>query len=604
MKTRTLMAALTVLLVESCVLATEPSSETDTAGKSTQAIAGNIHPAAIQIDGPASSPPGADLYPAVGTPLNAGATRDWVQDTLPNGGSGCLGSDAIATCIEAGVTGAPGGTGHWNGVRIVDGIGGNDLDIFLTGGKENDTTTWNIGPGTVGSSKYDMVQAYLANNQSQIFFGMERRGNNGTTAFDFEFNQLPPMALPSCPQNPQIPCRSPGDVLFTFEMQGSGGSGSATPFIYTWNGSAYVAGSPVGIVSSINNSTTTAGGPWGHVDSHGDWVLGALDRFTFAEATAPISLLPGINACGGTAYVQVRTRSSSTVTSDLKDTSKVFEFNFFGLTAQASLTPSCDQGFHYAVTAVGTDGNPLVDPSCDWTFSNGMTSSACSGFLSVPPGTYFGTVVVGDPLIPECAVEDDTGNVGVYAPLGVTPTLQASCQLSFDYSATVSGGADPAHFVYAWTFGGGGAVVPAASSTPAGTVAVGTGNVVYTAAIHVSEARDGLTCATDGQATVRPFAPLTIDLQLQPTALQCPNLASDAVTWTAATGGGDGNLAITWHGALCVGGSCTIDPSDSTFCAAQNLWATLSDTSGLCAPVDSETESYGKVTVVSASDLP
>jgi hypothetical protein len=36
--------------------------------------------------------------------------------------------------------------------RIVDGIAGNDRNIFLTGGKENDTTTWNIGPGTVGSS--------------------------------------------------------------------------------------------------------------------------------------------------------------------------------------------------------------------------------------------------------------------------------------------------------------------------------------------------------------------------------------------------------------------------------------------------------------------
>ncbi|HKQ51201.1 MAG TPA: hypothetical protein VJT74_02455 [Pyrinomonadaceae bacterium] len=83
-------------------------------------------------------------------------------------------------------TGAVGGKGHWNGVRIVDGIAQGDQDIFMTGGKENDTSTWNVGAGSVGSSKYDITQAYIANNQSTIFFGMERRGNNGTTAFDFE----------------------------------------------------------------------------------------------------------------------------------------------------------------------------------------------------------------------------------------------------------------------------------------------------------------------------------------------------------------------------------------------------------------------------------
>ena len=108
---------------------------------------------------------------------------------------------------------APGGAGHWNGVRIVDGIDGADQDIFLTGGKENDLSTWNIGPGTVGSSKYDITQAYLANNQQSLFFGMERRGNNGTTAFDFEFNVLAPN-----PATPLVPTRSVGDVLFTFEM--------------------------------------------------------------------------------------------------------------------------------------------------------------------------------------------------------------------------------------------------------------------------------------------------------------------------------------------------------------------------------------------------
>ena len=46
---------------------------------------------------------------------------------------------------------------------------------------------------------------------ADLFFGMERSGNNGTTAFDFEFNRNAPVST-------YVPSRSVGDVLFTFEM--------------------------------------------------------------------------------------------------------------------------------------------------------------------------------------------------------------------------------------------------------------------------------------------------------------------------------------------------------------------------------------------------
>jgi len=174
------------------------------------AVTGSIHPFAIEIDA------SANLYPS-----GAPGLVDWGKDALPNTDTPSL-INCIATGLIPGVTSANGGSGHWYGVRIVDGIGNSDQDIFLTGGKENDLSTWNIGPGSVGSSKYDITQAYLANNQDSLFFGMERRSNNGTTAFDFEFNQASPD-----PATPMIPTRTVGDVMFTFEMMGSGGSGSA-----------------------------------------------------------------------------------------------------------------------------------------------------------------------------------------------------------------------------------------------------------------------------------------------------------------------------------------------------------------------------------------
>lgn len=593
----------------SCTSGSPTSVEEERKGRARQGIAANIHPTAIQIDGPAASAPGADLFRDAGTPLNAGATADWVVDALANSGSNCLGRDGIATCVQPGVTGATGGTGHWNGVRIVDGIGSADQDIFLTGGKENDTSTWNIGPGSVGSSKYDMVQAYLANNQTHLFFGMERRGNNGTTDFEFEFNQKAPASMPGCVDAGNVPCRTVGDVLFIFDMQGSGTSGSATPSYLVWSGSSFEAadaGTDAGILSSINNSLATKGGPWGHVDSQGNWVLGNLDRFSFAEALAPLSLLPGVNACGGSAYVQVRTRASVRDNSDLKDTSKIFPYTFAGLIGSAVLLPSCDEGFGFDAGVVDLDGNPITNATCAWTFSNGQTVNTCAGFLDAGVGTYAATVVVTDPNNVACAANVDAGTIASRAQLAVTPSLAATCSLSFTYDGGVSGGANPANVQVAWAFTGGG-VNPSSSSSRSGSVSVDAGNVEYTGTLTATETRDGLTCQASASAKATPYAPLVVDLALQPSVPQCQadgGMTDDAVTYAASASGGNGNHSIAWNGPSCSGATCTIDPASTTYCTAASVSATVSDTSNLCLPVTSETENYSKVTTITASDNP
>jgi hypothetical protein len=347
---RRLAAAIVVTLVAGImVVATAPTGSAVTA-----LVSGTI-----EIDTPS-----ANLYPGGSTatcPVTSGV--DWVKDCNANTDARTL-IDSIATGIEPGVTGKTGGTGHWNGVRIVDGFGSGDQDIFLTGGKENDTSTWNVGPGTVGSSKYDATQAYLANNSTDLFFGMERRGNNGTTAFDFEFNQAGPAST-------YIPTRTVGDVLLTFEMSGSGSSGSATPHYFKWNGSSYVEGTvPAGTTTSINQDTSTPAAPWGHVDSKGKWTGGNLARFEFAEAKVPLSSLPGVNACGGHAYTQVRTRSSSTETSDLKDTTKIFRLDFATPTVTASKTSA--DGNALSVNLSGSVSG-IASPQYQWQRLSGSS---------------------------------------------------------------------------------------------------------------------------------------------------------------------------------------------------------------------------------------
>src|SRR6476661_6787159 len=133
-------------------------------------VSGNITPNSIEIDN------AANLFFGNGVNVkNPGPNLiDWVKDTNANTDTATY-IDGIATGLIFGTTAATGGTGHWNGVRIVDKtVNGTDQDIFLSGGKVNDPNSWNIGPGTVGSSKYDATQAFLANNLTQLFFGMQR----------------------------------------------------------------------------------------------------------------------------------------------------------------------------------------------------------------------------------------------------------------------------------------------------------------------------------------------------------------------------------------------------------------------------------------------
>lgn len=559
-----------------------------------QALSGNIHPGKIQIDGGAA---GADLFATAGTAINTPANLDWVADQASNSGTNCIQADGTATCIEPGVTGALGGVGHPNGIRIVDGIASNDRDIFLTGGKENDTSTWNPGPGSVGSAKYDIGQAYLANNQTEVYFGMERRGNNGSTAFDFEFNQFPPRSRPECPNNPIVPCRTVGDVLFTFEMQGSGSTGSAVPHVYRYDGTNYVERSSAGIVSSINNAANTAGPPWGHVTGKGDWALGSLDRFTFAEAVAPIYLLPTVNGCGGNAFVQVRTRSSAVATSDLKDLTQVFEFRFNSITPQATLAPTCGEAFTFDASARATNNVLIENPTCHWVFSNGATSDSCAGTLPASAGAHSGTLTITDPTNTVCPATATSNTVNVYKPLSVTPALTGTCEGAFDYAATVSGGSDPAQVSYEWSFSSG---TPSSSTAASGTVGVGAGGS-FTGSVVVTDSRTDITCTSSGSAGTDVSMPLQVQLNLETVVDSCPTLSSDAVTYQAAASGGDGNYTFTWAGPTCTGSSCTVDPEDATLCDSQTVSVTVSDTSG-CAPATSETETYEKVTTITATD--
>jgi hypothetical protein len=440
---------------------------------SSQAVSGNIDPLAIEIDNPANVYPGGSTVSCSTSPLPSGT--DWVKDCLNNTDTPAVDSSGFVTgVITSGIhqTGAT-AKGHWYGDRLVDGIGGNDQDIFLKGGKEDDTSTWTVGPGTVGSSKYDLTQAYLANNQQFLYLGMERSGNNGTTAFDFEFNQNGP-ANPST--NFYVPTRTVGDVRYEFDMQGSSDSNPSNVNVhyFTWSGSTWVEQvAPANAEAHANTSTTTPGEPWGHVDGHGAWVTGNFDPVQFGEARVPLASLPGVNNCGGSAFVQIRTRAADTPKPDLKDGTKVFPFNFGSPTANATLAANCNAQFSYDGTgsknADGTTNNLGYNWSIDVSpgtakLSGGgvsaetpagsghYTSTSQNGTVDVALNGAASATITLKNTISSGACGAATGNkvVTVYARLGATATLTPECNNRFTYSGTASGGNAP--YTFAWSF--------------------------------------------------------------------------------------------------------------------------------------------------------
>lgn len=483
-----------------------------------------------------------------------------------------------------------------------------------------------VGPSQV-LSKMDLTYVASANNNQFAYFAVQRSNNNGDAGYYWIFTKLAPH------QNlGEAPCKpaqtrllydisapsggSTGDVLIAGHFHPNG-----TPLLRVFHAKKNVTNlsavnaidytdttlweeDPNGVAAVAINTTRTAPGAFGAAGVLAT-TAGNLDPEIIAEAALPLSVFTGTSACGSTFYGSVITRSSGSggTSPDLKDLAGPALFNFGGITASASLTPTCGLSAGYTASAIGANGLPVGSPQCAWTFDNGSTSSSCSGSQTLPAGSHTGTVIVTDPAT-GCTDTVQTAAVTLYPPLSVSALMTAGCTSSFSYDATVTGGSNPSGVAYAWSFSGGGTTTPSTSSTKSGSVAVGTGGVSYSGAVTVTDPRtDGLTCTANSSNTVTPYSPLGISLALIAQPLACPAMSSDAATYQATATGGSGSYSILWSDPFCTGTNCIINPGDSTFCYSQSLTATASDTNGVCPPVTSAPATYSKTTTVNASTL-
>jgi uncharacterized repeat protein (TIGR01451 family) len=220
------------------------------------------------------------------------------------------------------------GNGLLTAPTIIDPIGNADTSNFSIGSKEgDDPSTWAGGTGTA-SPKDDNGNIYIgsqlqplppgANSHLWSFLGLERAANNGTTFYDFEFNQNPNVINA---QGISVPNRAIGDVLIVAQQQGAGPHAtfdiSATIQKWTASGWSAPVAPAAGSFYGLSNDAPIPQGPWTDQIA----VNGLIPQLQFAEMAFDFSANGLVLSCpsNGFGEVNVRTRSSISDTAALKD---------------------------------------------------------------------------------------------------------------------------------------------------------------------------------------------------------------------------------------------------------------------------------------------
>src|SRR2546422_5045800 len=216
---------------------------------------------------------------------------------------------------------------------FTDGTGSTD-DAFGQGSKENDQSTWSCITGSA-PAKDDLVNEISINGappvageiafrffpvsgvQKQFLYAdWSRLSNNGDAHIDYEFNQADPSTnpVPSCPQ---LPLRTPGDFVISFDTQFGGAIINVSAF--TWNGTTFA---PLSLGSQ--------GALWDAAVNAAPSIAGLTVTGTnlFGELALNVSDTIGTIPCNKVLFVSMKTRSSTSLSAALQDRTKVKPVNF------------------------------------------------------------------------------------------------------------------------------------------------------------------------------------------------------------------------------------------------------------------------------------
>jgi hypothetical protein len=228
---------------------------------------------------------------------------------------------------------------------------------------------------------------------------------SGTTNMDFELNQkfcdtstTPPT---NCAINskdasvtPETPQRTAGDKLITYDL--SKGGTVPTISIRTWTGTVWGAATVIstgGASAAALGAVNTSAIDGAHSNS-----IGPFDPYTFGEASITFGALFGTNQCGSFGSAYLKSRSSDSFTSEIKDfigPQHVSISNCSGLTTSATTSVTLggnisDDGILTGVSA-GAGGTITFHLFPSLADCNANTNEINTGLTPVTvsgPGTY------------------------------------------------------------------------------------------------------------------------------------------------------------------------------------------------------------------------
>src|SRR3954451_4464950 len=307
--------------------------------------------------------------------------------------------DGAGDCIDwlAGGTGTPLRTGV---LSTTDKPTGATDDAFGQGSQEDDANP-TIVAGSIPPNKSDLKTFGLyaevtATGKYLELFWSRVQNPSGTTNMDFELNQknCEPAAIPTnCSTNGVTPARTIGDKLITYDL--ANGGTVPTISIRSWTGSAW--GAPTDMtaageaVASVNTSAI--------LPADGDGI-GALDAFTFGEAAISFdAIFPNPQSCGALGAAYLKSRSSTSFNSEIKDfiaPAKISVSNCTALTTTAlspvNLGQPISDTAHLTGSTLGAGGtitfHLFSDVSCQNEINTGLTPVSVNGDGDYSSGNF------------------------------------------------------------------------------------------------------------------------------------------------------------------------------------------------------------------------
>jgi len=445
-----------------------------------------------------------------------------------------------AQCIDW-LTGGT-GTSFRSGVLAKNDSPSGATDESFGKGTAEDNPNPTIVSGSIPPNKSDLKAfgVFTENDEFLELFWSRVQNPSGTTNMDFELNQeFCDGTAAHCANNGSAnvplyvtPKRTDGDVLVTYDLS-KGGTVPAISIRF-WNGTTNKWG-PADLISdgaspdalgAVNTSlipATETGGATGGLTT----ALGSQDPFTFGEAAISFDALFGTGACGEFGSAYLKSRSSDSFTSEIKDFVPPEQVN----------VGNCPAGLTTTATANAAFGSPISDTAhlaevpdtAGGTITFKLYGPSATAVCTDPVNGAGGNLVFTD------TVNINDGGPGDYTSGTFTPTAPGKYYWVASYSGDDSPATDAATTACGDT-GETSTVANAPSTTttaqrwiPQDTATVTPSGTAGTVSFTLY---DNLTC--DGTVLAGPITDSTPDANgVYETNNTTPSITDTNVSWKA-----------------------------------------------------------------------